>query len=111
MTDGPNPLVLSAADTGMFGKNIPGTLTLDSGRMRFETASGVAFDVPVTELAKANFSMGDSVFKVTVQGKKYRFYFGQTVAMNENVGTIEASRGFLDSRQAGKALKEALGLR
>ncbi len=60
------PLVLPAANTGMFGKNEPGTLILADGRLRFETPNGVAFDVAVNELVKPAFSMGDSVFKVAV---------------------------------------------
>jgi len=109
------PLVLAAANTGMFGKNDPGTLTLAEGQLRFETASGVAFDVPVSELTKAAFSMGDSVFKVVVQGTKYRFYFGEGYGdrkfdESQSVSTKEGLNGYRDSKAAGKALKAALGI-
>ena len=109
------PLVLPAANTGMFGKNEPGTLILADGKLRFETPNGVAFDVPVGELAKLAFSMGDSVFKVTVKGTKYRFYFGEGYGdrkfdETQSLSTKEGLINFRDSKVAGKTLKGALGI-
>lgn len=109
------PLVLPAANTGMFGKNEPGTLILDSGKLRFETPGAVVFDVAVSELVKPAFSMGDSVFKVAVQGTKYRFYFGEGYGDRkfdelQSPSVKEGVLSFRDSKVAGKALKGALGL-
>ncbi len=110
----PDALVLSAADTGWLGKNRPGTLTLASGRLRFETADGVEFDVPAGELEKPAFSAKDSVFKVVADGRKYRFYFGERVGMVDDFeldeGLARGVRGFEQSRATGSQLKAALGL-
>lgn len=102
-------LVLRAAHTGMFGKNVPGTLTLEAGRLRFETRDGVAFDVPAAELEKPSFSFGDSVFKVMAAGKKYRFYFGDSVRPEDD-DLADGVKSYMESKRAGQALKAALGM-
>lgn len=103
-------------------------LALVDGRLSFTVSDGIAFDVPVTALDDVHFAWRDSVMKVTVGGKKYRFYFAQPkgAAPAESIFAfafadhgplglsaqaamlVQGAKSYRTSRAAGQALKAAL---
>lgn len=117
MTDEPIPddvVQIPAADTGWFGKNRAGVLRVAGDRASFVSGGNVEFNVPLAELRGGKFGAGDSVFKVTVGGRKYRFYFGRRAAdgpaLYDEASIIQGARGFVESRHAGTTLKHLLGV-
>ncbi len=110
----PHVLQIPAADTGWFGKNRAGVLRIGGDRAAFVAGGKVEFDVPVAELRSGRFAAADSVFKVSVNGRKYRFYFGRRAAdtpvLYDEASVVQGAKGFADSRTAGKTLKQLLGI-
>ncbi len=110
----PDVVQIPAADTGWFGKNRAGVLRIAGDRAAFVAGGKVEFDVPVAELRGGRFAAGDSVFKVSINGRKYRFYFGgraaDTPALHDEASVVQGAKGFAESRTAGKTLKQLLGI-
>lgn len=110
----PDVVQIAAADTGWFGKNRAGVLRVAGERVSFTTGDTTEFDVPIAELRSGKFAAADSVFKVAVNGRKYRFYFGTRVAdlpgIYDTASVTQGARGFVESKNAGRALKELIGL-
>lgn len=90
-----------------FGPRITaGQLTLHQGRLRFDSAAGSAFDVPVTTLSGLRISPFGSQLSFKVDGHKYRITFAQPGL----AGGVSATRSIIGSRRAMKAWREALGV-
>jgi hypothetical protein len=98
-----------------------GLLRLRDGRLSFTTDNGVAFDVPVTEIADIKFAFGDSLLKLTAAGTNWRFFFAQPRGANAAVAAggalavgggafaaASSTKSIIDSRHVGKAFKAAL---
>lgn len=107
-------------------KPIGGILTLADGRLTFETDDGTAFDARLDDLDKVGFAQLDTVMKVQVDGRKYRFIFtrpsgagtpallaagnaGDLLGVAGGVGAaVAGTAGAIESRKAAKRFKAAL---
>ncbi len=115
------------AYVGPFGrKPVGGILTLAEGRLKFETDEGTAFDAAVDELDKLEFAQLNTVMKVHLAGRKYRFMFtrpngagtpallaagnaGDLLGVAGGVGAaVAGTKGAIESRNAAKRFKAAL---
>jgi hypothetical protein len=98
-----------------------GLLRLSDGRLSFTTDAGVAFDVPVTEVADARFTAATAVLKCQAGGNKWRFFFAQppgasaAVAAGGLLGAVggaatavSGTKAVLNSRHVGKQFEAAL---
>ena len=100
-------------------RDVGGVLTLENGRLSFAVDGDLAFDVPVSEVAKVDFSYGDSVMGCEVAGTHYRFFFSpppgvptgtdeSTPADAEGSGVVSGTGAILESREVAKRFRAAL---
>ncbi len=85
-----------------------GQLTLNQGRLRFDTDKGSAFDVPVTTLSGLRLTIlgGGSQLSFKVDGHKYRIAFADPRVG----GALSATRSVISGRRAIKVWRAALGV-
>lgn len=83
-----------------------GQLTLHQGRLRFDSAEGSAFDVPITALSGLKISPFGSQLSFKVDGRKYRMMFAEPGLG----GGVSATRSVIVSRRVMSVWREALGV-